>query len=253
MPSIYKYDELDLNKININVPDKQNDIYYSPLNYNDTPFYLQTSMLDIITDCNELNDKNPTLELEIRKDNLDIYNIFNDLDEKLIRTTYENSAKWFKQKIPLDAIDDMYKRICKPIKKNSNPKIKFKLPVIRNKIVCKIYNQGKVFINIEDIKKNSSAILILHIRGIEFKRQQYLYDIYITQMKAFIPIENPYTIPDTCLIDQDFCTLSDDEIVDDEAIQNKKNEEKLKIEQKGKDLEKIKTLQKQIEEMSKKI
>ena len=251
MTQIYKYDELDLSKIDVAIPDKQNDIYYSPLKYDGKPFYLQTSKLDIVTNCNELNGKNPSIEFEIPKNNLDIYNTFNDLDEKLIRTTYDNSVPWFKQKIPLDVIDDMYKRLCKPIKKNKNPSIRFKLPVIKNKIVCKIYNQNKQFIGVEDIKRDSSGILILHIRGIRFMRQQYSYDIYITQMKVFIPIENKYIIPEECLIQEDFCTQSDDEIVDDEAIKEIKQIQEFKIKKKNEEMEKIKELQKQLEEMNK--
>lgn len=251
MTQIYKYGELQLNDMEISVPDKQNDIYYSIIKYKGNPFYLQTSKLDIITDCNELNSKNPSIEFEIPKNNLDIYNTFHDLDEKLIRMTYENSVEWFKQKIPLDVIDDMYKRICKPIKRNKNPNIRFKLPIIQNKIVCKMYNQNKEFINVEDIKPNSNSILILHIRGIKFMRQQYQYDIHITQMKVFIPIENKFVIPEECLIDEDFCTLSDDEIVDEQAIREIKRIEELKIVKKNREMEKIKELQKQIDEMNK--
>ena len=104
---------------------------------------------------------------------------------------------------------------------------------------------------VEDIKRDSSGILILHIRGIKFMRQQYSYDIYITQMKVFIPIENKYMIPDECLIDEDFCTKSDDEIVDEDALEEIKHIQELKIKKKNEEMEKIKELQKQLEEMNK--
>ena len=42
---------------------------------------------------------------------------FNQIDDKIIKTTYDNSFEWFKQKIPLEVIDEMYKRLTKPLKK----------------------------------------------------------------------------------------------------------------------------------------
>ena len=67
-------------------------------------------------------------------------------------------------------------------------------------------------------------------------RQQYQYDIYITQMKVFIPIENKYIIPEECLIQEDFCTQSDDEIVDDEAIREIKQIQELKVKKKNEEM-----------------
>jgi len=251
MTQIYRYDELDLSKIEFEVPEKQGNIYYSQVKCDNNPFYLQTSKLNILSDCNELSGSNPSMEFEIPDNNLDIHDLFHELDDMLVKTTYKNSVEWFKQKIPLEVIDDMYKRICKPLKRNQNPSIKFKLPVIQNKIVCKIYNQDKKFINVEDINKNSSGILIIHIRGIKFLKQQYLYDIYITQMKVFIPKENKYLIPEKCLIDGDFCTQSDEEIIDSEAIQEIENNKERMILRKKEEMDKIKMLQEQINKMSK--
>jgi len=250
MTQIYRYDELDLSKIEFEVPEKQGNIYYSQVKCDNNPFYLQTSKLNILSDVNELSGVNPSMEFEVPDNNLDIHDLFHELDDMLVKTTYKNSVEWFKQKIPLEVIDDMYKRICKPLKRNQNPTLKFKLPVIQNKVVCKIYNQDRKFINVEDIKKDSTGILILHIRGIKFLKQQYLYDIYITQMKVFIPKTNKYLIPDECLIDGDFCTQSDEEIVDDVAIKKiKKNKEQM-ILRKKEDINKIKMLQDEINKMN---
>ena len=97
MTQIYKYDELDLSKMEVAIPDKQNDIYYSPLKYDGKPFYLQTSKLDIITNCNELNGESPSIEFEICGDNFDMYDLFMKLDDKLVKSTYHNSEEWFNQ------------------------------------------------------------------------------------------------------------------------------------------------------------
>ena len=70
-------------------------------------------------------------------------------------------------KIPYEAIDGMYKRVTKAFRNDSNPKLKFKIPVIKNKIACGAYNQRKVFIDINEIGVDSELILISKHKGIE--------------------------------------------------------------------------------------
>ena len=175
------------------------------------------------------------------------------LDDKLIKETYNQSKEWFNQTIPLENIEDMYKRICKPLKKNTNPSIRFRLPMEKGNIVSKIYNQNKEIIKINDIKENSEAILIIHIRGIKFMKQQYVCDIYINQMKVFIPRRNKYIIPDECLIRESLITQSDEEIVDDDIIlENNLKKQKL-IDQKLQEIKKMEELQENIKKMELKI
>ena len=136
-----------------------------------------------------------------------------------------------------------------PLKKNTNPSIRFRLPMEKGNIVSKIYNQNKEIIKIEDIKENSEAILIIHIRGSKFMKQQYVCDIYINQMKVFIPRRNKYIIPDECLIKETLITQSDEEIVDDDIIlENNLKRQKL-MDVKLQEIEKMKELQQKIEMM----
>ena len=141
-----------------------------------------------------------------------------------------------------------HKRTAKPIAKNNSPSIRFKLPTIQNKIVSKIYNQSKEFINVDNIAPETDSILILHIRGIKFMKQQYICDIYISQLKAFIPRVNKYLVSDVCLIEDDNNETndSDEDIFDEEAFL-KIAEEKEKL-QKEKELkiQKMEELEKQL-------
>ena len=253
MTDVYKYDNIDISKLNFSIPEKQNNIYYSNITYDNKPFFMQTSKLGIITKMNELNKKLPSIEYEIIGENLDFYDIFMKLDDRLIKETYNKSKEWFNQSIPLENIEDMYKRICKPLKKNTNPSLRFRLPMEKGNIISKIYNQNKENIKIEDIKENSEAILILHIRGIKFMKQQYICDIYINQMKVFIPRRNKYIIPDECLIQESLITQSDEEIIDDDIIlENNLKKQKL-IDQKLQEIKKMEELQKNIKKIELKI
>ena len=249
MSEIYKYDNINISKLKFSIPEKQNNIYYSNINYDNKPLFIQTSKLSILTKMNELNQKLPSIEFEIIGDNLDFYDLFMKLDDRLIKETYNCSKEWFNQSIPLENIDDMYKRICKPLKKNTNPNIRFRLPMEKGNIVSKIYNQNKEIINIKDIKENSEAILIIHIRGIKFMKQQYICDIYINQMKVFIPKRNKYIIPEECLIKESLITESDEEILDDDIIlENNLKRQKL-IEKKLIKINEMKELEEKIKKM----
>ena len=251
MTDITKYNEIDFKKINISKPERQRDYYYSDITYNGNPLCILTSKLIISKDLNTIDHRNPYVEFEISRDHLDFYQAMNDLDDKIIRTTYSNSIEWFKQRIPLEVIDDMYKRITKPLSLNKNPHIKFKLPFIRETNICKIYNQYKEYIQTNDININSDSICIIHIRGIKFMKQQYICDCYINQMKVYIQKFNKFKIPDECLIEDSLCNTSDEEIVDDIAIQEINNSRKKLIERRKREIEKMNEIQKEIENLEK--
>ena len=104
--------------------------------------HFAATKLNISDGLNNIDNRNPYVEFEISKKDR-FYQMMNDLDENIIRTTYSNSIEWFKQRIPLEVIDDIYKRLTKPLSLNCNPKIKFKFPFIHETNVFKIYNQYK--------------------------------------------------------------------------------------------------------------
>jgi len=249
MTSVLNYDKIDLSsdKIKFTKPEKQKNIYYSNISYDNKPLFIQTSKVKMLSDTQNLS-KDPSLLFQIANNNLDFYDFFIKLDDKLIKETYKNGKEWFNKEIPLDIIDDMYKRTAKPIAKNNSPSIRFKLPTIQNKIVSKIYNQSKEFINVDNIAPETESILILHIRGIKFMKQQYICDIYISQLKAFIPRVNKYLVSEVCLIEDDNNETndSDEDIFDEEAFL-KIAEEKEKL-QKEKELkiQKMEELEKQM-------
>ena len=187
-------------------------------------------------------------------DNFDMYDLFMKLDDKLVKSTYNNSKEWFNQSIPLENIEEMYKSVCKPLKKNKNPSIKFKLPVENDKILSKIYDQNRELVDIKDCKSGYDAICILHIRGIKFMKQQYICDIYINQMKVNIPKREDFVIPDKCLIDEfDKLYDSDEDIIDNEIIDEINNEREIILKKKREELKRLQKLKDEIEMLEKDI
>ena len=242
--SILKYDGVDISKINYSKPEKVGVSYFSSISYggNLKPFLIQTGKLKCLNSIEEMKDKkSPYLEVEIPQGKFDMYDLFLSLDDQNIKTTVKNSEEWFKKELPLEAIDDMYKPITKGFKKNTEPSIKFKLPIIKNKIHCTVYNQQKNSIDISEIKENDELILILHLKGLKVLKQHYLCDCYISQIKLFQEKDLKYNIIDEySIIDDGIDDIDDLDIFDEELINEinkEKEEKKLKIEDLKKQLE----------------
>ena len=216
MSNVIRCDDVDISKINYIKPEKNGQSYFAPINYGDTlsPLYIQTPKLICKTDISDIKDKKiPYLDLEIPTGKLNIYDFLLSLDDQNIKTTVKKSNEWFGKEIPLEAIDDMYKRTTKPFKKNTSPTLRLRLPVIKNKIHCGVYNQKRVFIGLDEIKKDSEMVLIIHIRGLKILKTTYYCDCYISQIKVFQDIESKYNIiPEYSIIEED--NEEDEDIMD---------------------------------------
>ena len=243
--SVKNYDTIDVEKFNFTKPGKYNNSYFGAMSYGDNkePIYIQTPKLRCKINVKDiLENKQPYLEVIVPKHKLDFYDLFINIDDKHIKKTFISSEEWFGKELPLEAIDEMYKPITKGFKKNTEPSIKFKLPIIKNKIHCTVYNQQKNSIDISEIKENDELILILHLKGLKVLKQYYLCDCYISQIKLFQEKDLKYNIIDEySIIDDDIDDLDDLEIFDEELIYeiNKEKEEKK---------QKIEDLKKQLEE-----
>ena len=252
MSTIIKYDELNTNKINYSKPERVGQSFFGSISYGEglKPLYIQTPKIKSLTNVKELCDKKaPYLEVEVPSNKLDLYDVFLSLDDKNIKETVKSSNDWFNKELPLEAIDEMYKRSTKPFKKNTCPKIKIRLPLVKNEIKCPVYNQRRVFVDINDIKEKSEMILIIHIRGLKFLKSYYYCDCYISQIKLFQENEPKYSIiNDYSILEDDIEDYSDifnQEIIESanqllkekEEVENKLKEEqekKLKEEQEKK-------------------
>ena len=184
--SILLHSDIDHKKINYSKPEKQGQIYYSAINYDNSPFYLQTSKMVCKKSGDEIiKMKNASLDIENNTMDFWFYDTLLNLDEKNVKKTHENNKDWFGKDIPLEIIDNMYKRSCKPVKKDSKPIFSFKIPMIKDKVQCHIYDQKKVCVDIGQLKEGTEVICILHIRGLKFLKQHYYCDCYISQIKVF--------------------------------------------------------------------
>ena len=247
--SVKNYDTIDVEKFNFTKPEKFNNSYFGAMSYSDNnePIYIQTPKLRCNVSIKDIaENKQPYLELVIPKNKMEFYDLLTKIDDKHIKKTFTSSEEWFGKELPLEAIDDMYKPITKSFKKNSEPTVKFKLPIIKNKIHCTVYNKQKNSIDISEIKENDEVILIIHLKGLKVLKQFYLCDCYISQIKLFQDKDLKYNIIDEYSIIDDGNDEEDLDNFDEELIYeiNKENEEKN---------QRIEDLKKQLEEEEKNI
>ena len=82
-----------------------------------------------------------------------------------------------------------------------NMHCKIRIPFVKNKIQCNIFNKDKIPMPIEDIKENTDISMIIHIRGIKFLKKKFYCDCYVSQIKLVEP--KMYTIPKECLFNDE--------------------------------------------------
>ena len=255
--NIVKCDDVDVTKINYTKPEKNGQSYFSSISYGESlnPLYIQTPKLICKTNISEMKGKKvPFIDVEVPTGRLNIYDFLLSLDDNNIKTTVKKSEEWFGKHIPLQAIDDMYRRTTKPFKKNTHPQLRLRLPLIKNEIKCGVYNQNRIFVGADEVKEGSEVVLILHIRGLKILKSNYYCDCYITQIKLFQEKESKFNIiKDYSILDDDD---EDEHEIDDifsEEIQNSFNEAEEKaqkeVEEKVKEEEKA---QKEAEEKAQK-
>lgn len=242
MASVKQYDNIDLKKMNILKPEKINNSYFGYINYdeNKEPMYIQTPKLKCnVNVVDILENKTPQLDVTISLKDINFFDLLVNIDDTIVTRTHENSENWFSKELPLNVIDEMYKPLHSSFKKGNEPKIKFKIPISKNRIQCTCYNQKKECIDITNIKKDDTIILVLHFRGIKILKQTFYCDCYISQIKILENKVNKYQIL------EDYSILGSEEeeedldIFDEEII----NEMKRKEEEKQ---YKIKELKKEI-------
>ena len=228
--SIFKYNELNFNKVKYDSPEKNGVFYYSPISYDNEPFLLQTPKMICKNNLSELIEKKTNLEIEPLNMDFSFYDFLVNLDDKNIKETFKNNTSWFGKEIPLEQISDMYKRTSIPTKKDSKPKYSFKVPIIKDKIQCQLYDQKKICLESETVVKNTEISLILHIKGLKFLKNNYYCDIYISQIKVYSE-NNKYNILDKYAFndkddeEMELKELEKDLMLDEDFIQSMKNKD----------------------------
>lgn len=251
---VFKFDEINLKHFTYETPQKKGQTYFSNLSCKNMPIHIISPKLKCLSSIKEIiKSKSSMLDVEVMNNDNSFYDFFTNLDLKNIQTTFNNSENWFDREIPIELIEDMYKRSNKPIKKNGPPKMSFKLPIYKEQLQCPIYNQNNDLINIDNIEENAEVILCIHIKGLKILRSTYYCDIYISQIKMF-QTNNKFNLFKECVFSKDSIENKyedENDLIDTEYISKLQKDKEKKIkdlkselfstqEERNKYLEKIK-------------
>lgn len=244
MTQIFKHTTLKLDELTYNKPEKQGNSYYCSIYHGENkPVYIQTPILSSQLSGLDLRSKK-NIELKVLGEDFGIYDIFLKLDDHNVHKTFSMSKEWFGKELPVNVIDDMYRRGTKPFSKDTNPSLDFKIPFTKDKCECVCFNKSKEPMEIDDIKEGTEMICIIHIKGLKFLKKEYYCDCYITQIKeSEIKVKKSFF--DECLIEDDKDDGEDDkgehslpeEVIDEEEIKILENEriEKERLEKERKE------------------
>lgn len=249
MVDVIKYEKLSFDKLTFSKPEKQNNIYFSSISLDGKPVYIQTNKLKYMNVNDDKNSSRKFMCVSTFDKDFSLYDKLLKLDDYILNTTFSNSKEWFNKDISLDIFENQYKRITQPFEKGTNPNLNLRIPIIRNKVQCNLYDQSNNLIDMEKISENDNLLCILHIKGIKFLKEIFYVDLYINQVKLCKSVQ--YLIPSKCLIEDDSETY-DYEILDEEYIL--KETEKRKLEEQSKALhEKINHYSSELSDLNKKI
>jgi hypothetical protein len=215
---------LDIGNIVLNKAERINNYYYSRITYDNSPLYIQTPKIINTKDMDNLKNTNPFIEAMFNNEN---YDKLLALDDYILKETKNNWENWTGRGIPEDKMDEMYTRITKPTKENKSPKLKMKIPMKKENILCKVFDQKKIEFNLKELKKDKDIICILHFRGIKFNETNFYCDFYINQIKVFNTSIIDFSIIQECCIDEE--EINEKDIIDDYEVNNKVLDDKIKV------------------------
>ena len=131
MGEVTRYNKLQFDNIQYDKPENKGTVYFGTMLYDLNPLLLQSSRLKI-KEIKEV-EKQKYIILDTPESDFTFYDKLVKLDDHILDTTYQNSEEWFNKELPMDILENMYKRITRPFKKDEIPSLEFKLPYHKEK------------------------------------------------------------------------------------------------------------------------
>ena len=200
MGEVTRYNKLQFDNIQYDKPENKGTVYFGTMLYDLNPLLLQSSRLKI-KEIKEV-EKQKYIILDTPESDFTFYDKLVKLDDHILDTTYQNSEEWFNKELPMDILENMYKRITRPFKKDEIPSLEFKLPYHKENLQTRIYDQTNESIELDSLTPGTSVILMLQVKGLKFLKQNYYCDTYLSQIKL---------VKDTIVVNPVSCLIEDDE------------------------------------------
>jgi hypothetical protein len=208
---ILDYKGISLNNIVYEEPKKmKSGSFISEMKYltesgEKKPIIIQTPRLLSCQGVSKM-DTRCHIEFDFDKDHWPFYEFITDLDDHNIVIVEKYSDTWFKQKFPIDVVEEFYRSPVKLGRGKNPPKLKLRIPMTDGLLGCDIFDNNKQKIDYTTIDNDSKIISVLHLIGLRFLKQQVICEWVPLQLKIY---NNPssknreYLIDDTLLSDNE--------------------------------------------------
>ena len=174
----------------------QNNTYFTKINYDNKPLYIQTSK-SLTRQGFIKSGKKYYCDLMFDNNSEEIINWFEKLEERCQKLIFEKSNSWFQNPLDLNDIETAFNSVLRIYKSG-------KFYLVRTNIktnsdgnpLIKVYNENELVLSIDDIKENTKIISILEIQGIKFTSRNFQIEIELKQ--TMIIDDEPFF--ESCLI-----------------------------------------------------
>jgi hypothetical protein len=163
--SILKIDKIDYSQVSLADPIKHNNLYLSNIKYNSDEFIIQMPKLTV------LSVNQDSIEL---KSTEDLGKFLKKYDSTITDIISQNSEKWFSKELTKSKVSQIYKSAIV----NQGDSVIFKMD---DNIDIYTHNSNKMSLN--DIKPNTSVILLMHLSYIIFYKANCIPYFNTIQMK----------------------------------------------------------------------
>jgi hypothetical protein len=174
----------------------QGGAYFTKIEYNNKPLYIQTSK-SLTKQGFVKSGKKYYCDLMFDKNSETLINWFENLESKCHKLIYEKRDDWFQGNLEENDIETAFNPLIRVYKSGKYYLLRTNVKNSKDDIPSiKIYNEKEITLGINDITPETEIISILEVQGIKFTSRNFQIEIEIKQIMV---LDND-PIFDNCLI-----------------------------------------------------
>ena len=174
----------------------QGGAYFTKIEYNNKPLYIQTSK-SLTKQGFVKSGKKYYCDLMFDKNSETLINWFENLESKCHKLIYEKRDAWFQGNLEENDIETAFNPLIRVYKSGKYYLLRTNVKNSKDDIpFIKIYNEKEISLGINDITSETEIISILEVQGIKFTSRNFQIEIEIKQVMV---LDND-PIFDNCLI-----------------------------------------------------
>jgi hypothetical protein len=174
----------------------QGGAYFTKIEYNKKPLYIQTSK-SLTRQGFVKTGKKYYCDLMFDKNSETLIHWFENLEEKCHKLIFEKKDDWFQGSLEENDIETAFNSLLRVYKSGKYYLLRTNVKNTKDDIpAVKIYNENEISLGMNDINLETEIISILEIQGIKFTSRNFQIDI---ELKQIMVLDNE-PIFESCLI-----------------------------------------------------